>query len=338
MESFLRVYFDYFNTLPRNSLHDRRKRKGMVDYISTLIAGCSAADTDIEDTSRTAIKTILQYHDEMKDENGGVCKMGKYHNILYVAMKLCYDWQMKDTETVSAVLEQIFICEKTFERILVGAIFGNKAPHFIAGWKSDFDSQEENLRAVVYFLDKANTAGLELKFPNDNSNTTFRFIDLPLESCGRSSPVKVSVQLGLPDKLLIFLRFGAKVFSNEEEITVIEYILDRLLEFKHTYPYNLVSCLQILLRVIPSIRIEKPKELDDDDYKSLCSRFSERYSDLVEDGLIPAFRFGLAPPELKHLCRCSIRGRLWQNQQLPNGIRTLPVPEKLWRYLDILED
>lgn len=41
MECFLRCYFEYFNSLPRNTLHDRRKRKHMVDYVSTLIEGCS---------------------------------------------------------------------------------------------------------------------------------------------------------------------------------------------------------------------------------------------------------------------------------------------------------
>lgn len=64
------------------------------------------------------------------------------------------------------------------------------APHYIAGWKSDFDTEEENLRALVYFIDKANDAELELPFGNNNE--TFRFIDLPIESCGKASPLKVS--------------------------------------------------------------------------------------------------------------------------------------------------
>ncbi|KAG5867488.1 hypothetical protein JTB14_004780 [Gonioctena quinquepunctata] len=309
----------------------------MVEYISTLIEGCSSVEKDLDETCRIAVKTILHYHDQMKDDNGKVCMMGKYHNILYVAMKLCFDWQVKDGGTVCNLLEQIYACEKTFERIFIGAIFGNKAPHYIAGWKSDFETQEENIKAVVYFLDKANVGGLEFEFGTETIHT-FRFIDLPIESCGRASPTKVAVQLGLPDKLLMFLRFGALVYIDNEEATVFDYILDRLLEFNHVYPYNLVSCLQLLLRVVPYLGRGNFRELSDEDYKILREKIYEKYSVLIEDGLLPPTRCGLVPPELKHLCRCVIRKRLWENYELPNGIRTLPVPEKLWGYLDILED
>lgn len=92
---------------------------------------------------------------------------------------------------MSALLESIYACERTFERILIGAIFGNMAPHYIAGWKSDFDTEEENLRAVIYFIDKANDAELELPFGTDPEEN-FRFIDLPIESCGKTSALKVS--------------------------------------------------------------------------------------------------------------------------------------------------
>lgn len=35
----------------------------------------------------------------------------------------------------------IYECEKTYERIFLGALFGPHAPHFIAGWRSDFQDQ-----------------------------------------------------------------------------------------------------------------------------------------------------------------------------------------------------
>ncbi|KAJ8924738.1 hypothetical protein NQ315_000891 [Exocentrus adspersus] len=334
MEYFLRCYFEHFNALPRNSLHDRRKRRSMVDYISTLIEACSAVETDREETCRLAVLTIIRYHEEMRDSNNTVCMMGKYHNILYVAVRICYDWQLKDSGTVSLLLETIYQCEKTFERILIGAIFGNKAPHYIAGWKCDFDTQEENIRAVVYFIDKANTAGLELPFGSNEDEKLFRFIDLPIESCGKASAVKICIQLGLPNKLSIFLRFGAKILYDS---TVFDYLLNRLLEFNHVYPYNLVSCLQLLLRVVPVIKVDGVSD-EDDDKVLLKDVVQGKYNDLVEDGVLPLSRCGFTPPELKHLCRCCVRERLWENYQLPNGIRSLPVPESLWRYLDILED
>lgn len=41
----------------------------------------------------------------------------------------------------TAFADEIYECEKTFERILLGAIFGSNAPYFIAGWRSDFKDQ-----------------------------------------------------------------------------------------------------------------------------------------------------------------------------------------------------
>ncbi|CAG9857972.1 unnamed protein product [Phyllotreta striolata] len=327
MEYFLRCYFEQFASLPRNSLHDRRKRQSMVDYISTMIEGCSTVETNVDESAKIAIKTIVKYHEENKSENGNVCMMGKYHNILYIAVKLCFVWQIKDPPTVTQLLEEIFRCENTFERILIGAIFGGKAPHYVAGWKSDFASEEENLRAVVYFLDKANKGKLLLKPHRDQE--TYRFVDTPMESCGKASPLKICVQLGLPDKLLILLRFGARIHHQH---AIIEHLLNRLLEFNRVYPYNLVSCLQLLLRATERIPTE---DLVDPDLRKLMY---DKYCVLVEDGLIPPSRCGIIPVELKHLCRCSVREYLWRNHGLPDGLKSLKIPEDLRRYLDLLQD
>lgn len=267
----------------------------------------------------------------MRSQNGNVCMMGKYHNILYVAVRLCYSWQLKDPEIVSTLLKEIYGCEKTFERILIGAIFGTRAPHYIAGWKSDFNDQEENLRAVVYFLDQARVSRLELSCGNESK----RFIDVPLESCGKDSALKVCIQLGLPDKLHILLRFGALIFQKNDRTNILEFLLDKLSDFNRVYPYNIVSCLQLLLRVLPGFTLREFEECPQSPRNNLVA---ERYPELIEDGLIPPRRCGLEPPELKHLSRCCIRHRLWLLHQLPNGIHLLPVPESLKRYLDLLSD
>lgn len=95
---------------------------------------------------------------------------------------------MNDANTRS---EEIYGCEQTFERMFLGALFGNSAPHFIAGWKSDFKDQvgfccrkfvcssssdssqifiklhthvqDENTRAMVFYLQHATDA--RLSFP-----------------------------------------------------------------------------------------------------------------------------------------------------------------------------
>lgn len=292
-------------------------------------------ECDPQKIVKEAIICILRYHENARLTNGNICMMGKYHNVLYVALKLCYDWQLKDTATVEALLDHIYSCEKTFERLMVGALFGTRAPHFIAGWKSDFDSQEENLRAVVYYLDNASNSNGEYLF----ENYPIRFVDVPIESCGKSTVLKISIQLGLPDKLHIFLRFGALIlpyFDNSDE-NVIDIILDKLSEHKRKYPYNFVACLQLLLRVLPSLPVTSNSEyiLGSNVQRSY---FLDKYSFLVEDAILPMNRCGILPPNLKHLCRCVVRDVLWKNFQLPNGIKTLPIPEQLRRYIDIMED
>lgn len=61
------------------------------------------------------------------------------------------------------LIEEIFFCEGTFERLFLGAIFGTSAPHFIAGWKADFKDQEDNCQALVYYLQHATRT--QLTFP-----------------------------------------------------------------------------------------------------------------------------------------------------------------------------
>ncbi|XP_018330577.1 uncharacterized protein LOC108740670 [Agrilus planipennis] len=338
MDALLKCFFDKFLELERNTLHACYRRKATVQYFNTLIEGCCRGSAgDPQKICRDAIMAIVRFHHVHKNKNGGVCLMGKYHNILYVGLKLCYDWQLKDAGTVAALLDHIYGCEKTFERLWVGAIFGTRASHFIAGWKSDFSDQEENLRAVVYYLDHASTAGLE--YHCENRNILQRFIDVPIECCGRVSPAKILVQYGVPDKLHILLRFGAIVTGDEGgNATIVESLLNRLNEFNHSYPYNLVDCLIFLLRVIPTINI---KPLPVEGYKEGANvqrdYVLDHFPNLIDDGIIPINRCGIEPPDLKHLCRCQIRHVLWLNYQLPFGTRVLPIPEVLQRYLDLMD-
>lgn len=336
MEVLLDIVFEKLEALERNCLHARYNRRALVDYFNTLIEGCRLGEEcDPQKVVREAVVCILRYHENAKTKNGNVCMMGKYHNVLYIALKICYDWQLKDSATVATLLDDIFTCEKTFERLMMGAIFGTRAPHFIAGWKSDFDNQEENLRAVVYYLDHAANSNLEYFY----ENKTIRFADIPLESCGKSTVLKILVQLGVPDKLHIFLRFGALVlpeFDDQSE-SVVQILLDKLSENKGKYPYNIVACLQLILRVVPSLPVKRPQDCEEG------SNFQrdyilDNYDYLVDHCIVPMNRCGLIPPDLKHLSRCVVRENLWRNHQLPQGVKFLPVPQGLRRYVDIMED
>lgn len=63
---------------------------------------------------------------------------------LSLSLSLDYSWMFNTTFNPRLLFcpsEEIFHCEKTFERLFLGAIFGTNAPHFIAGWKADFKDQ-----------------------------------------------------------------------------------------------------------------------------------------------------------------------------------------------------
>ncbi|XP_026751544.1 uncharacterized protein LOC113511998 isoform X1 [Galleria mellonella] len=340
MDTFMDLYFEeVFSNIDRDGLNERFKRRELVEYFNTVITGCARGQNVSDNTTcKNFVLSALRYHNNCKTNNGDVCLMGKYHNLLYIAMKLAFDWSLQDNGVVAALLDELYTCEKTFERIFLGAIFGTSAPHFLAGWKSDFADKEENVHALVFFLDHATNACLEYT----EGNITYRFIDVPLESCGRASPVRVVIQMGLSEMLMILLRFGARITS-EASTNPVESILDRLKEYNRVYPYELVSCLKLILRATPKVEFTVNKQVFEDlelpdDYNYQRRMALEKYGEILEDRLIPSSRCGIRPVELKHLCRCCVRELLWQNFELPFGIQKLPIPIALKRYLDLCED
>lgn len=286
--------------------------------------------------------SALRYHNIAMMENGYVCLLGKFHNVLYVAAKLCFDWNLNNNEIVSRLLNDIFYCEKTFERILVGAIFGTRVTHFLSGWKSDFEDREENLRALMYFLHHA-TVG-RLKYRCASSPDKRRFIDVPMESYGQALPLRVAIQHGSPDILLIMLRYGASVESDKLAPSPLEMLLNKLSEYdaqpgqdQIVFPEHLLLCLKLVLRTVTTAFVKTPGHIAEQSGIFSVSIY-EQYPTLVEQKLVPPERSGMSPPELRHLCRCRIRETLFENWALPHGIQKLQIPESLRNYLDLLGD
>lgn len=85
----------------------------------------------------------------------------------------------------------------------------------------------------------------------------FRFIDVPIESCGKATPLRVALQASAPDILLILLRYGANPSPSDGGTSPVLALMDKLLEYEDTgsYPYQLVSCLKLLLLAIPFIEL-----------------------------------------------------------------------------------
>lgn len=338
MEYVFDVFFEEsFLVLERSGLKSRSGRRNVIDHLNSVISGCiqgrETANTQL--AVSLAVKSAIDYHCKMKADNFRVCMMGKYHNVLYIALRIAWDWSLEDSEVIKCLLEEIYACEKTFERIFLGALFGSNAPHFIAGWKSDFKDQDENLRALVFFLHHAGQTKLCLPSYSyaHHAVVPTKFIDVPIESCGKAAPLRVAIQASAPDILMILLRHGANPTPDDGGASPIISILDKLLEYeKRSYPYQLVSCLNLLLRCTAMIELPYKPLL----YHVRKEMFLTKYSILLTDKLIPQEQvFGV--PKLKRICRCHVRNQLRESFQLPRGINKLAVPRKVKRYIDLLD-
>ncbi|XP_014246560.1 uncharacterized protein LOC106664962 [Cimex lectularius] len=319
MDEILDCFFDQvFSEMERDSLLAKYKRRQLVEYLSTVIQGCTRVEGDSNAACRKCVVSALDFHDATKGKNGQICLMGKYHNVLYVAAKLAFDWNLQDSEVVARLLEALYLCERAFDRLMSGAIFGPKASGVISGWKSDFDTIEENVNAVGYFLEHACREKAEYK----TKNGRVRLVDVPMETYGRTTPATVAVQVTRPDFLLLLLQHGAQVFI-ENSPSPLEVLLKRLSDSPDRIPSGLRQCLFVIMRVVTFLPWRGEEE------------FLEPYFPGLK--FIPETRMA-SPPELKHFCRIAIRTRLHENFQLPIGIWSLPVPESLQHYINIEED
>ncbi|XP_063704655.1 uncharacterized protein LOC134834058 [Culicoides brevitarsis] len=329
-------YEEIFESMDRNGLQTRQSRRDVIDRLNSIISGgIGGQNLTATQSSRQAILSAIEYHQRHKEQNGNVCLMGKFHNILYVAVRVAWDWGVEDSHVVAELLREIYSCEKTFERLFLGAIFGTNAPYFIAGWRSDFKDQDENTRAIVFFLQHAANAGLEFPIFVRKSNCLkmIRFIDVPIESCGKASPLRVTLQASAPDILMILLRYGASPNPFDDGLPPVIALFDKLIEYQdRRYPYQLDACLRLLLKTLSFVEMPfKPLM-----YDARKEMFLDKYEQLLQDKLLDAnLIFGV--PSLKHLCRCTIRERLNENCQLPKGIKELKIPGKLRRYIDLME-
>lgn len=334
IDELLKCYFECsFENLAKDALRDRYKRQEIMEYTVTIIRGCSGDSPELEqeNTSR-ATKFITNHHAKNREKNGNICLMGKNHDILYVVLKLAFVQNLADSKTINDLLANVFECEKTFERLFAGAIFGTKPPYLITGWKSDFETQTENYEALIFFVRHSSAARSGFVY----DRRYLRMIDVPLDSCGRANVLMLSVQLGLPKLVLEFLRHGAVIYLDIFGQDPIDHLLELLGQYGDAYPLNLVMCLQILMRAVAQIQLRQYLNKSPYGFTENLGDFVKcKYPKLLENGVLPPGRCGLIPAELKHLCRCKIRNVLWENHQLPLGIDKLMIPEILKVYVDI---
>uniref|UniRef100_A0A0A9YGN5 Ankyrin repeat and SOCS box protein 17 n=1 Tax=Lygus hesperus TaxID=30085 RepID=A0A0A9YGN5_LYGHE len=321
MEMIMDCFFDnVFSELDRASLLARYKRRNLVEYLSTVIQACSHVEGHPQEACKSAIVSALNFHKTTRGQNGEVCLMGKYHNVLYVAARLAFDWKLEDAETVCWLLDDMFLCERTFDRLITGAIFGSRASGVIAGWKSDFDTREECLEAVEYFLRHATTGKKEYLVRKKSC----RIVDVPMESYGRFTPATVAVQAIRPDVLLLLLQFGAEVYA-EDDPCPLEALLRRLSECQEQVPPDLLTCRDVIMRTVAHVSV--PHDAEHPYVAAYVSGMR----------LIPEDRT-TSPATLKHLCRITIRKSMNQNCNLPFGIKELGIPDNLESFLNLEVD
>ncbi|XP_071452522.1 uncharacterized protein stops [Hetaerina americana] len=379
MEVVLDCFFDdVLSSMDRSCLSVRHKRREMIDYLGTLIMSCE----DEKEGCRLAVMSALRYHDVHRRSNGSVCLMGKYHDVLYVAAKICFDRCLEDCTVVAGLLDSIFSCEKTFERLFIGSIFGTKVTHLICGWKTDFADGEESLRALGYFLSHAAKMKLSYVVPGPSGRiesrccagasesrrwgkeaatpppgakpSLTRLVDVPMQAYEGSPPLYVASLMERPKVLLLLLRFGAesdggrgRTVDREERRahSPLESHVRKLSAAAsagvRVLPIDSASCLRVLMRA--STRVAIPaNEVEWEAQDPLPIRWRKTcgtpvHPRLFRDGIILPSRWN-RPAELKHLCRCAIRTALWNNWELPYGIRKLPLPNRLMNYVDLLDD
>jgi ankyrin repeat and SOCS box protein 17 len=66
----------------------------------------------------------------------------------------------------------------------------------------------------------------------------------------------VALQASAPDMLMILLRYGGNPNGDDAGASPILALLDKLIECESgSYPYQLVSCLKLLLLAVPFIEL-----------------------------------------------------------------------------------
>lgn len=66
----------------------------------------------------------------------------------------------------------------------------------------------------------------------------------------------MALQASAPDMLMILLRYGGNPRGDDGGTSPILAVMDKLIEYESgSYPYQLVSCLKLLLLAIPFIEL-----------------------------------------------------------------------------------
>ncbi|KAL7633026.1 UNVERIFIED_CONTAM: hypothetical protein RMT77_016602 [Armadillidium vulgare] len=353
---------------PSDCLFSKRGRRDLITALISLISVLPGGAEEI-------VKSILDFHEDSLNKNSGVCRLGKYHDVLHVAAYLVVRYQVKNLQLVSLLLINIFQCEKGFDRIIGPAVLGSKVSHILSSWKPDSESSEEAL-GIVKYLNYYSNLG-KLNFTVGRKHIKKRFLDAPLSSLQETPPLTVAVLANDVKSVETLLQEGVELdlyglscpykavtqklsnyarvsfnlqplchcsviensdYENVYEVKTIHKNLtkEEWLDLLCATSFNLdPSCIMCRCKFEHEIQWPKDNVRILNLILSCMTRktfLSPEYNHpkLLIDKLID-----FNPFSLKHLTRTVIRGRLYENWQLPLGISCLGLPSLLVKYLSL---
>ncbi|XP_035207106.1 uncharacterized protein LOC118181970 [Stegodyphus dumicola] len=273
-------------------------------------------------------------------------------------VELCYRINVSDSILVSQVLNLVYECCSSLGLLHRKALSKNCLR--LIGYPK---RRNEKQSFLTFFLEHSRRSKLQFKGE--------RMIDVNFYATLRMSPVFVAAETGNWKTVLTYLQFGARIedvanplspMSHEHHLTLhdlLRSLIERLWE-KLVQPSvmlrnqreieeycqklapavkNLCKTFAIILRAIRCLNrdcLDFMLYKESDEWTTEVSSRRILYHSTIFIMIPYLSKRYMQPDELQHGCRWVIRKRLNENWQLPYGIRYLPVPSKIQRYLNLL--
>lgn len=328
------VLHTLLNGYARDCLSSHRRRDELASALTTMVE----TDDDPPAAASALLTAALEYHASSLADNSGVCRLGKFHNILYVAAAVAVQQKVTDSAVVAQLLEALHACEGGLDRLVAPAVLGPRVSRLLSSWRPDDDTPVQARLRLVFFLDHARITRLCLPQPTGPPLPLFMS---PLPTLQGASPLYAAVQAGDEEAVLLLLQYGAPAATGGIMCPLL-LSLRRLSAqaracmglrdpcscpadlcpcfFRHpvTFPPQDVSVLRILMR-------------------ATGNRFLPHDPEVIHPRVVTAGLLG-GPPSLAHWARFSLRRTLATLWALPNGTADLPVPPTMLPYLNLLHD
>ncbi|XP_071513819.1 uncharacterized protein [Panulirus ornatus] len=318
----------------RDCLNSRKRRDELVAAFTPMFE----ASSDPPTAAASLIYATLEYHDQHLESNGGVCKLGKFHNVLYASVAVAVEQNVRDSLAVKRLLQALYRCEGGLDRVVAPAVLGPKVSHLLSSWRCDTDTAEQARHRLQYFVEHARAVRLTLPHPSGHQVSV---VEAPLPTLQGATPLYVAVQAADEDAVLLLLQNGAapsvggqlcpflqalRRLSSHARATIGQMppcpcerqLCPCFLQHPIVYPPEALGVLQLLLRAMGSRQVAWDTEVV--------------HPRLLYDGVLGG------PPSLRHWARYSVREALQKVWMLPHGTSALGLPEPLVKYLDLYLD